>query len=207
MIAPKVIYGLRHARTALDATHRSDGWIDLPLSDEGRQELVAVLSDELKGLPITKIYTPDLRRTMETAHIVKSGLPSDPDVIPATEMKTWNLGALAGDRKKPNKPVVKYLINHSASIPLGGESYGQFTERFDGFMQKQMADVESGKVKGPILDIFSGSNCRRLSDKLLGDRDILNVDESGLFMLFPSGDGKWSGMVISGGAKSNDEAS
>lgn len=202
----QVIYGLRHARTALDVTHRSDGWIDLPLSDEGRQNLVAVLSNQLKAIPITMIFAPDLRRTQETAHIVRSGMPSNPAIVTQNEIKTWNLGALAGDQKKPNKPVVKYLVNHPNVIPLGGESYGDFKSRFDGFMKQQMRDVESGKIQGPILDVFSGSNCRRLSEKLLGDRDILNVDESGLFMLYPSGDGKWSGMVIEGHG-ANDEAS
>lgn len=207
MAAPKVIYGLRHARTALDVMHRSDGWIDLPLSDEGRQQLVAVLDEYLKAIPITSIYAPDLRRTAETAHILKSGLPSNPDVESANEIKTWNLGALAGGQKKPNKPIVKYLLNNPNITPLGGESSGAFKQRFDSYMDKQMADVESGKIKGPILDVFSGSNCRRLSERLLGDRDILNVDEAGLFMLYPAGDGKWSGIIIDGGAEENDEES
>lgn len=206
MAGPQVIYGLRHARTALDVTHRSDGWIDLPLSDEGRQNLVSVLADNLKAIQITMIFAPDLRRTQETAHIIRSGMPSNPAIVTENATKTWNLGALAGEQKKPNKPVVKHLIKHPNIIPLGGESYGQFKNRFDSFMGKQMADVESGKITGPILDIFSGSNCRRLSEKLLGDREVLNVDESGLFMLYPSGDGKWSGIVISGHA-ANDEAS
>lgn len=207
MIGPQIIYGLRHARTALDVTHRSDGQIDLPLSDEGRRELVAVLVEKLQGVPITAIYAAPLRRTQETAHIVKSGLPSDPPIITLPDLETWKMGQVAGREKESNKPVVKYLIKHPSVVPLGGESYDQFTGRFDPAMRRQMADVAAGKIKGPILDVFSGSNCRRLSQKLFGDREILNVDEAGLFMLHPSGDGKWSGMVIEGHSGTNGEAS
>ena len=30
------IYLMRHGRTALDPMHRSDGWLDLPLSEKGQ---------------------------------------------------------------------------------------------------------------------------------------------------------------------------
>ena len=31
------IYVMRHGRTALDALKRSDGWLDFPLTDDGRR--------------------------------------------------------------------------------------------------------------------------------------------------------------------------
>ena len=38
----KVLYIARHGKTALDPTHRSDGWLDLPLTDDGRVRLITM---------------------------------------------------------------------------------------------------------------------------------------------------------------------
>lgn len=179
----------------------------MPLSDEGRNEVVRVLADHLKSIPIVCVYCGTLKRKVETAHIIKTGLPSEPKVIQAPEINTWDLPFTAGGPKALNKPVVKYLISHPRIKPPAGESYGDFSLRFDTYMKKQMKDIESGKEEGPILDVLSGSNCRRLSELLFRDRDILDVDEAGLFMLYPAGDGKWSGMVVCGGAEEHGESS
>lgn len=203
----QVIFGLRHGSTALDDTHRSDAWIDLPLSDEGRQDIVATLADHLKQLSITCIYTPDLLRCTETAHIVKSGLPSDPDIEVKDALKTWNTGSLAGDKKTPTRKaqIIRLIANPSQHAP-DGESYNEFISRFDAFMDKQMAEVESGKQKGPVLDIFSGSCCRRVGERLLGDREALDLDEAGLMMLYPD-EGGWNVVIVCGGADEHHESS
>lgn len=206
MIGPKVIYLMRHGATALDDSHRSDSWIDLPLSDEGRNEVVGTMAEHLKGVPIQCIYTSDLKRAEETAHILKSGLTSDPDIEVKPAMRTWNLGDLAGDIKGGNKPMVVSLISHPNREAPNGESYNQFKERFDPFMEKQMKDVSSGREPGPILQVLSGSNMRRMSEKLFDNRTILDVTESGLVMIYPT-DGEWSAMVICGHKDDDDEAS
>ncbi len=183
------IYVMRHGRTALDELHRSDGWLDLPLSDEGRQNIVEVLSDYLKDIPFTCIYCAPLRRTEETAHILQSGISSHPEIELADEAMTWNLGSLAGD---PD-----------------GESYDDFTDRFDTWQDEQFDEVSD---EGPFLEILSGSNCRRLSERLFNDRSVLDIDESGLFVMYKDVNGKWTADVICGhrdgdDMESNPEAS
>jgi broad specificity phosphatase PhoE len=187
------IYCIRHGQTALDALHRSDGWLDLPLNDEGRQNIVLVLAKFLKKIPITCIYAPPLRRTKETAEILKSGMVSDPTIEIVPALKTWNLGSLAGDKKGPNKAVVKDLIDHPAKTAPDGESYNDFMDRFDAFIKKL-----EGKAKkdGPFLVVMSGSNCRRISEMVFRDRSQLDIDESGLFLLYPEEDGKWTAKVL-----------
>ena len=46
----KHIYVMRHGRTALDAMKRSDGWLDFPLTDEGRRGTMKA-QQYLKDLP------------------------------------------------------------------------------------------------------------------------------------------------------------
>ena len=186
------IFCIRHGQTALDALHRSDGWLDLPLNDEGRQNVVIALAEYLKGVPITCIYTASLRRTDETARIIKSGLSSDPKIEKVSEIKTWNLGDLAGDPKKPNKKVVKDLLNNPDKSAPEGESYNEFKGRFEPWVKKMQKEV---KEDGPFLFVLSGSNCRLLSEMILHDRNALDIDEAGLFILYDE-DGKWNAEVI-----------
>lgn len=187
------IFCMRHGQTALDALHRSDGWLDLPLNDEGRQNVVVAISKFLKRIPITTIFTAPLRRTKETAEIIKSGLPSDPKIETAEDIKTWNLGSLAGDKKKPTKAIVKDLLAHPEKKAPDGESYDEFTSRFDSYLEGL---EKRAKKDGPFLAILSGSNCRRTSELTEGDRNDLDIDEAGIFVLQPDADGKWKAKVV-----------
>jgi broad specificity phosphatase PhoE len=203
----KLIYGMRHGQTSLDVAKRCDGWVDLDLSDEGEQGVVATLSDYLQAIPFTQIVTPDFIRTQTTAHIVQSGLPSDPKIILNNDMKTWNIGTISGDKKTSDrKSFVKHLISHPEIHSPDGESYNEFIERFDDFIHKQMAAIESGKLKGPILDMFSGSCLRRLGELINDDRDSLDVKEAGLIMLYPDGD-TWSAVLIANPDEEGNEIS
>lgn len=197
------VYVMRHGQTALDPMHRSDGWLDLPLSDKGRQSVVTTLSEHLSTVPITRIHCSDLKRTEETSEILKSGMNSDPSVKTFPEAKTWDLGSLSGNPKKPNKPVVVDLLENPDKEAPDGESYNGFTGRFDKWFKKQLKDA---KTKGPILLVLSGSNCRRIGEMLVDDRDATDVNEAGLFVLQPEGS-KWSVEVICGKSESNEEAS
>lgn len=200
---PGAIYIMRHGRTALDTEHRSDGWLDLPLSDEGQLELIDS-QQFLKSVPIVKIYTPNLKRTTETADLMKSGILESPKIVLDDDVKTWNLGALAGTKKSFGRPKVQALIANPSTKAPSGESYNDFTERFMPWFDKRANEVaKSGK---PILIVCSGSNLRCLGGRLLGDEDAVDLDEGGLACL-QEYDGVWSGVVIDGGEGDGDYVS
>ena|SRR6185437_3977376 len=199
--SPKnLVWCMRHGDTILDVSGRADGMLDLPLAEKGQSEVVRVLDSFLKPIPIACIYHSDLIRTRQTAHIIASGMPSDPDVEMATQARPWNLGALSGSQKKSNRPIVKSLLADTSKAAPGGESYDSFCARFDPWLQKMQKDSRDGQ----LLLILSGSNCRRISELFFKDREILNVSEAGLFLMFPANDGQWSAMVIDG-HKTDDE--
>jgi broad specificity phosphatase PhoE len=168
---------------------------DLPLNDEGRKNVVITLAKHLKEKPITAIYTPSLLRTTETANILKSGITSEPSVNKVQDIKTWNLGSMAGDPKTPNKKVVKELIANPNKTAPDGESYNEFTDRFDSWLHKK---EKQAKKDGPFLMVLSGSNCRRISELLFGDREALDMDEAGVFEMYPKANGEWTAKVICG---------
>lgn len=199
--AKQKIYCIRHGQTALDDMHRSDGWLDMPLNDEGRKNIVVTLTDYLKDVPITTIFSADLLRCMETANILKSGITSDPSIKSAADIKTWNLGSMAGDPKKPNKETVKGLLDNPSKKAPDGESYDEFKGRFDPWIEKKQ---KAAKKDGPFLLILSGSACRRVSEMLFDDRSKLDMDEAGLFEMFPQGDG-WTAKVLCGERDENEK--
>ncbi len=188
------IYLMRHGKTPMDTAERSDGWLDLPLTDKGRLEIIPP-QQYLKTCPIACIYAPSLKRTTETAHIVRSGLLSKPPIEKAEEARTWHLGAMAGTPKRLGKPKVKKLIASPDTKPLGGESYNQFKDRFLPWFEEQCQEVEEGGE--PILVILSGSNLRLLGDYLFGDDQAINLGEGGLVALHCC-DGDWHREVIYG---------
>src|SRR5271157_923084 len=115
------LYVLRHGHTVLDVDKRSDGWLDMPLSDKGQLSVIPA-QQYLKDIPISAIYTPDLKRTKETAEILASGICTHPQIIECPETRTWNLGVIAGTRKKYGRPEVQKLMDNPSQAPEGGET-------------------------------------------------------------------------------------
>lgn len=188
------IYLMRHGSTVLDVSKRSDGFLDFPLSDAGRLSVIPA-QQYLKRIPLAAIYEPGLKRTAETAHIVKSGTLTDPPVHTVPAAKTWNLGLLAGSKKRYGRPEVKKLIDNPGQPAPGGESFNDFQGRFLPWFQgvaKQV--VKSG---APVLIVCSGSNLRLLGQALCGDPDELDLDEGGLAELDYIA-GQWHAEILYG---------
>lgn len=203
---PKIeasIYLMRHGHTVLDVDKRSDGFLDFPLSDKGRLGVIDA-QQYLKTVPLACIYCPDLKRTCETAHIVKSGTMSDPKVELTPAASTWNLGVLAGTSKKVSKPKVAELMTTPMQRPMGGESFMEFGTRFIPWFAKMSDGVlKSGK---PVLYVGSGSNMRMIAQYLTGNMDNLDLDEGGLAVLHYV-QKQWHIQVILGADDNADQVS
>lgn len=196
------VYVMRHGSTVLDVARRSDGWLDMPLSDAGRLGLMAA-QQYLKTVPLVCIYAPDMKRTVETAQIIKSGTLSNPDVEVSNDARTWNLGILAGTRKRYGRPEVQKLIDNPDRAPMGGESFNDFRDRFLPWFDEATEDATRAQ---PVLYVGSGSNLRLLGQTLLGDPELLDLDEGGLACLHNVG-GQWHAEVVLGADDSRDEVS
>lgn len=195
----KTIYVMRHGHTVLDVDKRSDGFLDFPLSDAGLESLIEA-QQQLKLVPLTKIITSDLKRTKQTAEVIESGVVSDPKVSASPEGRTWNLGVIAGTKKRYGRPEVQRLIDNPTEAPMGGESFNDFKGRFLPWWKKQIANSDC------LLYVGSGSNLRLLGFELLGDVDALDLDEGGLACLYEM-DGSWYCNVMLGADDKQEEVS
>ena len=196
------VYLMRHGSTVMDVEKRSDGWLDMPLSDDGRMGLIPA-QQYLKAVPLKRIVASNLKRATETAHIIASGTLSKPEVTSEPEGRTWNLGIIAGTRKRYGRPEVQKLVDNPASAPMGGESFNDFSDRFLPWFNEQTKDATR---LDPILYVGSGSNLRLLGQTLFGDPDQLDLDEGGLVALHKLGD-EWTCEVVMGGEDQQDEVS
>jgi broad specificity phosphatase PhoE len=189
------MYLMRHGRTAMDmGANRSDGWLDMPLTDEGRVKLIPA-QQLLKTAPLTRIHAADLKRTKETAEIIQSGTLTRPEVVETPEARTWNLGILAGMRKEDGRPKVKLMKEDPSKRPLGGESYGEFRDRFLSWFRDELDEVAAGE-QTPLL-VLSGSTLRLIGLELFGDESATDLDEGGLAALHCV-DGDWHCEVMLG---------
>lgn len=194
--ADGTVWVMRHGRTVMDeGENRSDGWLDMPLTDKGREKLIPA-QQILKMVPLSKVYAANLKRTQETAEIIASGVMSEPEVVVDKKARTWNLGALAGVKKDVGHPIVQQLKQNPNVAATGGEAFNEFSGRFLPWFSKiAKKAVSDGE---PILVVLSGSNLRLLGAELLdGDETTTDLDEGGLAALH-SVDGSWTVEVFLG---------
>ena len=199
----KTLLVMRHGQTALDPVKISDGWLDFPLSDEGRVRLITA-QQYLKNIPLKNIYASSLKRTAETAAIVESGNVSNqrPVIHIVDAARTWNLGELSGTSKKESRPIVEDFMKNPDKVPVGGESRNDFLERFLPWLESMKAEVSAGG--GPTLLVMSGSNLRELSTSMTGDMETWDLSEGGLLVL-TFANGVWLGNVVFGLREADDD--
>lgn len=90
---------VRHGQSQWNLENRFTGWVDVPLSEQGRQEARRA-GEQLKGVKFDKAYTSDLRRAQETLKIILDVIGQAK--IPVEKDKALNerhYGALQGLNK------------------------------------------------------------------------------------------------------------
>ncbi len=79
---PTRIYLVRHGATELTAEDRFAGSTDVPLSDEGRDQ-IAELAERLRCDKLDAVYTSPMVRTLETARVIAAPHGLEPRSEPA----------------------------------------------------------------------------------------------------------------------------
>jgi 2,3-bisphosphoglycerate-dependent phosphoglycerate mutase len=89
---------VRHGQSQWNLENRFTGWVDVPLTDKGRDE--AAHAGELldtSGVKFTKAYTSDLQRAQDTLTIILEGLgQTDIPVVKHKALNERHYGDLQG---------------------------------------------------------------------------------------------------------------
>ena len=142
---------VRHGESQWTLENRFTGWIDVPLTDKGREEARRA-GEKLRGIRFEKAYTSVLQRAIETLEIVLAVIgQEDISVERDQALNERHYGDLQGLNKaetaeKYGKEQV-HLWRRSYDIPPpGGESLKDTAARTLPYFESRIApDIRAGK--------------------------------------------------------------
>lgn len=150
----------RHGETAWNAERLIQGQSDDPLSERGREQSRR-LAQRLANEPIQAIYTSDLARSAETAHIVAEGLAfsmaqsqsassANPRAVPVytlPSLREMDFGEWEGRTQAEVRRDYPELAALRRSDPLSFTPPGG--EPFSGFIQRVQSTLDAILRKHP----------------------------------------------------------
>ncbi len=124
---------VRHGQTEANRKGAFQGWIDLSLSEHGLKQ-IEWLRDELKGQEFDQIYVSPLKRTLQTAQIIREGLKNPPELVKIDALKEMNFGkwdGLCSDEIEKKYPAdyKKWLNDWQTMVIPDGESAEKMFKR------------------------------------------------------------------------------
>lgn len=118
------VYLVRHGQTLWNQEHRTQGQLDIALSENGIKQ-AELLRDRLVDVSFDSIYASDLQRAFRTAEIIAQR--HDRAVIPIKEFREINMGLWQGltwDEISENYPDEAKIWRNQPSLVSIPESEG-----------------------------------------------------------------------------------
>jgi ribonuclease H / adenosylcobalamin/alpha-ribazole phosphatase len=144
---PTVTVLLRHGQTPMSVQKRYAGVSDVPLTDTGVRQAVAV-AKRLASAGIDAIVTSPLLRAVRTAEeaAAATGAPVvTDDGFRETDFGAWEGLTFAEVRERWPAELTTWLADPDAAPP-GGESFTEVSERVTGALQRVLAGRERQRV-------------------------------------------------------------
>lgn len=140
---PKKIIIIRHGETNYNAERRIQGWLDIPLNENGKSQ-AKDSSTKLIGVQIDAIYSSDLTRAHETAKHVSEAVGTQINITQA--LRERNMGIFSGwswesepDQEKESLWTEFESARDNEDVHWNkhrGESMHQMNKRIHDFMQQ-----------------------------------------------------------------------
>jgi len=159
---------IRHGQSLWNLEDRFTGWVDVPLTDKGRDEATSA-GEKLKGMPFQVAYTSALRRAQETLDLVMQSAGLTLPVIRDQALNERHYGDLQGlnkqaTREKYGAEQVKIWRRSYDVPPPGGEALKDTAARTLPFFERCiMGDLAQGKN---VLVVAHGNSNRAIVMKL-----------------------------------------
>jgi probable phosphoglycerate mutase len=153
--AQRFMYLVRHGTTDWNASGRIQGHMDIPLNDTGRAQARRA-GTRLAGLGATALYSSDLLRASETAHIIGQGLGLS--VTQHAGLREMHFGVWQGlsspeIRERDPEVYAARRANPYDVAPEGAETWRQF---YDRAMQALLAILVATAAQRLIVVTHSG---------------------------------------------------
>jgi 2,3-bisphosphoglycerate-dependent phosphoglycerate mutase len=161
---------VRHGQSLWNLEDRFTGWIDVPLTDKGREE-ARQAADPLRALRFDVAYTSALGRAQETLAILLAELGQAPPIIRDAALNERHYGDLQGLNKTQTAArfgaeQVRLWRRSYDVAPPHGESLAMTAERTLPFFERAIGgDLRQGKQ---VLVVAHGNSLRSIVMKLDG---------------------------------------
>nr|CAA9291053.1 Phosphoglycerate mutase [uncultured Armatimonadetes bacterium] len=161
---------IRHTESAWNKLNVFTGWVDVPLSEAGREHALEVGRGLRGKFDVDKAYTSSLVRAQETLDLVMEGA----NITGIPVVQDWHLNErFYGNWQSKNKKqtadkygedAVHAVRRGYAARPPGGESLEDTTDRVLPYFEETIEpEVAQGMV---ILIAAHGNSLRALAKKL-----------------------------------------
>ena len=162
---------IRPGSTDYDLQGRIQGTLDVPLSDQGRDEVSQAI-DGLRGRSLTAIYCAPCEAAQETAEIIGQALAVK--VKPLENLRNLDQGLWQGmlvDEVRVKQPkVYRQWQEHPENVcPPEGEMLAEAAERIDDAMEKLVRKHRSGNIGLVVPEPLATLVAKRLSGGDVGD--------------------------------------
>jgi len=185
---------VRHGQSLWNLEERFTGWVDVPLTDKGRDEARRA-GEQLEDIRFDVAYTSALTRAQETLDVILSVLGQRPPVIRDQALNERHYGDLQGLNKK--KTAEKYgadqvkLWRRSFDVPPpNGEALKNTAERTLPFFDRAiLGDLQLGKN---VLVVAHGNSNRSIVMKLdqLTKEQVIELElATGVPLVYEIGEG------------------
>lgn len=171
---PPTVLLIRHAETELNEEKRLRSWVDVDISEKGRQETMQT-AQALGNVPVSQIFHSDLSRAEQTSEILANQffVPN----TPMRELRPWDVGKYSQFKlEEVQDELNSYIKNPRKKIP-GGESFGDFEARWREGFQNLVAHAMQGQV---VAGVTHSRNIATTESWLRGGehdpKHILNAD-------------------------------
>ena len=158
---------VRHGETEWSRTLRHTGRTDIPLTDHGREQAVA-LREPLGEVAFAAVLCSPLRRARETAAIA---LP-DAEPVLVDDLRERDYGAFEGRSTEAIREDVPGWTSWTHDVP-GGESLEDLGERCDRALETALAiaNPEAGDTPGgvDVAIVAHGHLLRALASRWIGE--------------------------------------
>ena len=195
---------IRHGQSQWNAENRFTGWVDTPLSEQGRAEAKRA-GERLgeRGIQVDRAYTSTLQRAIETGRIVLDQLDqSDQEQIQAWQLNERYYGALTGRNKAQTAEEFGaeqvHIWRRSYDIPPpGGESLADTGRRALPYFRDEI--IPATREVGVVMVAAHGNSLRAIIKELDGisDEDIPGLEiATGVPIVYEMSDGRPTGKEV-----------
>ncbi len=166
------LYFVRHGRTEMNRLGLLQGQGGHGLLPEGRED-AARAAAALAGKGVTRIYSSDLRRALETARLIRASLGLHSTVRSSRFLREMDYGRMTGRADLEVRQLYPHFGKDARFVFPDGESYVQVQARALGWLDRLLRTRIQGSAVvvshgGWLRTLFAGLKGVPLNDCLRG---------------------------------------